>query len=990
MKPERWHLIDQILDGALEREGNQRKAFLEEACSGDVSLRKEVESLIQADERVKSFIESPALEQTARTVAQTRVQSSLAGQEIGFYKILSLLGRGGMGEVYLAQDTNLHRKVALKFLTEQFTQDDERLAQFRREARLLASLNHASIAAIHGLEESGGVRFLVLELVEGETLAQRLSRGPLPVEEALAVSRQIAEGLEAAHESGVIHRDLKPANVKITPDGTVKILDFGLAKAAETGGSEAANSRSLTMEATREGIVLGTAAYMSPEQARGQAVDKRTDIWSFGLLLFEMLTGKGMYADKSLTETIAAVIHQEPNLEQLPEDTPQKIRDLLERCLRKDSRMRLRDMGDARITIDEYLRGEGTPEERLVPLTAPPAWRSLVPWAVVPILVILAGAFRPDAPLTEKPVSRWQIPLEQGQVLGSFRRGVAFSPDGTLLAFVSAADASFSSPRKIHVRSLDGWTTVPLELGGYGVQPFFSPDGKWLGFHGSADYEKGGEVWKLKKVPLDGGPATTICDCRESYGASWGSDDTIVFACSGGARVLWRVSAAGGEPEPITELDEEAHEINHRLPHLLPGAKAVLFTVMRYHNWAWDRAQIAVQSLETGERRVLVESGVDGRYVPTGHLVFVREATLMAAPFDLASLKLRGDPVPVLEGVTQSIHAGNSRLNTAAAQFAFSGTGSLAYVAGSVFPESKAKVVRVDRDGKVKPTNLDRASYSFVRFSPDNSEALVNTLYKKAKILSYDFDRGTSTLETLEGSGSHPLWSLDGKGFVFSSDRDGSPNLYWKSVQSDGEIERLTVSPYADHAVSWNQDGSKLAFLRLGEKKSAGIWILQMKGNRSAERFPAGGDFKEHPEFSPDGRWLAYVSDETGSREVYVAPYAGPGRRERISTNGGTSPAWTKGGKELVYWDGRKMWAVEIAPQGSDLNPGKPFALFTGRYQIVNPVRGYDVTRDGQRFLMVLSEPSEGGYENRKEFFGNRVDIVVNWFEELERLVPTD
>ncbi len=988
MKPERWQRIDQILDGALEREGNQRKAFLEEACSGDASLRQEVESLIQADERVKSFIESPALEQRARTVAQTRVQSSLAGQEIGFYKILSLLGRGGMGEVYLAQDTNLHRKVALKFLTEQFTQDDERLARFRREARLLASLNHPSIAAIHGLEESGGVRFLVLELVEGETLSQRRSRGPLPVDEALDVSRQIAEGLEAAHESGVIHRDLKPANIKITPDGTVKILDFGLAKAAETGGSEAANSRSLTMEATREGIVLGTAAYMSPEQARGQVVDKRTDIWSFGLLLFEMLTGKGMYADKSLTETIAAVIHQEPSLEDLPGDTPERIRDLLERCLRKDPRMRLRDMGDARITIDECLRGEATLEEPLVPLTPPPLRRRLVPWAVVPILVILAAGFRPDVSAPEKLVSRWEIPVGKGKLLNHFfRRGVALSPDGTRLAFVSATDASWEARGKVYIRSFNQWNSA-VALADNSAMPFFSPDGNWLGVITDPEDDS---PKKMVKHPLDGGPPITICDCPVPNGASWSSDGTVILACRPQTG-LSRVSASGGEPEQITELDRETQEVSHRLPHVLPNGKAVLFTVLRY-NPHRGRSDIAVQSFETGAKKVLIEDGADARYVPTGHLVFARDATLMAASFDLASLTLTGPPIPILEGVSQAIHVYNQGLETRAAQFDFSDTGSLAYIAGSSYPEARFPVVWVDRSGAVEALDVEPAQYVAVRLSPDSKQALLSTNHKTQDIWIQDLTRGARPRETFEGHNLNPIWKPDGSGFAFSSSRTGPPNLFWKSLESTAEVEHLIPSPHNREPGSWSPDGTKLAFVQWKAETRWGydIWILSMDGSGSAEPF-LQESFKEfHPAFSPDGRWLAYTSDESGRYEVYVRPYPGPGSRIQISTSGGWGPAWSGDGRELFYRSvpsRKKMLAVEIEVSGSSLKPGKPAFLFEGKYMSMNPIRSYDVAPDGQRFLMI-PYGGEGNQARVDAYFGNKVSVIVNWFEELERLVPT-
>ena len=803
MRRERWQQIDQILDEALQKERSQRKAFLDEACSGDASLRQEVESLLEAGEQAEGFIEAPALEEAAQAIAQNQVQS-MVGREIGSYRILSLLGTGGMGEVYLAEDTNLPRKVALKFLTEQFGQDDGRLARFQREARLLASLNHPNIAAIHGLEETDGVRYLVLELVEGQTLAEQIAEGPIPVKDALRVALEIAQALEAAHEKGIIHRDLKPANVKITLEGEVKVLDFGLAKAIETELSEQAeaNSSLLTMEATLEGTVLGTVAYMSPEQARGQVLDKRTDIYSFGVVLLEMLIGKGMYAGRSLTETLAAVIHQEPGLEDLPQDTPREIRELLQRCLRKDAGIRLRDMGDARITIAECLGGSTkTIGEVLLPAPTRPLWRRLTPWATVPLLAIAAWFLRFDPPPPEQPVSRFQIPLAKDQVLNHyFRQGVALSPNGNDLAFVSGQKRQSKEDlstawrqfwghrtRKVSLWSLEQGKATPLADTSKSAHPFFSPGGKWLGVYSNR---------KLKKLPLEGGPSTTICDCPGSpYGVSWSIDDTIVFNC--GEEGLSRVSASGGEPEQITELDKEAGEVSHRLPHVLPGGEAVLFTVVRHRTIPvdWGLAQIVVRELETGRTRVLIEGGSDGRYVPTGHLVFAREGTLMAAPFDLPSLALTGPAVPVLEGVSHAIHTANAERETGTAQFAFSDSGSLAYIGGSIFPEQKRQVVWVDRDGNVEPTGIEPGAYAVVRLSPDGSKVLLSRGYTSFDIWTHDLTRNTRTRQTFEGSNDYPIWPPHGTRFTFKSDRLGPETLFWKPVDGDGAAERLIPTP---------------------------------------------------------------------------------------------------------------------------------------------------------------------------------------------------
>ena len=837
----------------------------------------------------------------------------MIGQTISHYKITAKLGEGGMGAVYRATDTRLGREVALKILPEKFVRDRQRMARFQREAEVLASLNHPHISIIHGLEESGDVRALVLELVEGLTVGERIAQGPIPVEESLQMALEIAQALEAAHEKGIIHRDLKPANVKITLEGAVKVLDFGLAKALETELSEQelASSPTLTMEAMQEGMILGTAAYMSPEQARGKVVDKRTDIWSFGLLLVEMLTGQGMYAGKSLTVTIAAVIHQTPSLDELPTETPRKIRELLERCLRKDSRMRLRDIGDARITIDECLSASASSIEKVL-LAEPkrPLWQRLAPWMAVPLLAAMVWSAKPDPAISEKRVSRWEISLDEGHVVDhGYLRGVAFSPDGSRVAYVAGnpfLDPDRQTVREnphIYLRSLDRWS-AERPSDDITWMPFFSPDGEWLGAMSRFDDGSGAT---LKKYPLAGGPPTTICDCPQPFGASWASNGTIVFACEPTSG-LWRVSDSGGEPEQITELDEEAGEVSHRLPHVLPGGKALLFTVLRSSATYVEQSgvEIVVQSLETEERKVLIEGGSDPRYVPSGHLVFARDATLWAAAFDLEGLALIGPEAPVLEGVSQALYTLAAANDTGAAQFAFSNSGSLAYVGGLVFPESKREFVWVGRDGEEEEdlVSVEPARYHRPRLSPDGTRIAYDTSHKKKQIWTYDLERHTRTLQTLEGLNSTPIWSPDGTALAFSSRRKGPENLFLKAVDSVSEAEHLIPSPNDQTPGSWSPDGKELAYVEIKPDTvwDIDIWILPMD-SRAARPF-AQTRFREmFPEFSPDGRWLAYVSDESGRREVYVQPYPGPGKKQVISNNTGHQPAWAKTdrGLELIY-----------------------------------------------------------------------------------------
>ena len=918
----------------------------------------------------------------------------MIGQTISHYEITSKLGEGGMGAVYRAKDTRLGREVALKVLPEQFARDRQRMGRFQREAEILASLNHPHISMIHGLEEEGEIRVLVLELVEGPTLAERIRESPIPLEEFLRMALEIAQALETAHEKGIIHRDLKPANVKITPEGVAKVLDFGLAKAPEADlvPPELANSERLTLEETQEGLVLGTAAYMSPEQARGQAVDKRTDICSFGLVLFEMLTGKGLYAGKGLTETLAAVIHEEPRLKELPRDTPWTIRKLLERCLRKDPRMRLRDMGDARIAIQECLDGDAvTANEILVPSGALSWWQRLVPWSAVPILAVLAWVVGSDPLVSEKPVSRFQMEVDKNETLDNgFRHGVAVSPDGSHLAFVAKSRAA-SSKYKVYLRQLDQWETTPIEADGDLRQPFFSPDGKWLGVHWRSE-----DGHKLKKYPLDGGQPTTICDHNMiPFGASWGPDGTIVFAAGAGGG-LWRVSDAGGEPEQITEVDEDAGETSHRLPHLLPGGKEMLFTVRRSITRDWSKAEITVQSLETGERRVLLRGASDARYVRTGHLVFVQEATLMAVPFDLPSLALTGPAVPVLERVSHSIYTFSSRSETGAAQFAFSTDGILAYIGGSVWPEFRHQVVWVDRKGQVESLGLEPAFYQFPRLSPDGSRIALNKMYKSPSVWVYDLARRGFSKQTYEGFEIFPIWAPDGESLAFASPVDGRINLLHRPVDIPGEGKLLIGSEYSQFPSSWAKDGTHLAFVsfvRNSQGESHDILILTMEGSGSTQPFAQTKFDEQYPAFSPDGRWLAYVENKDGKQQVYVRSWREPGRTFQISIDGGRAPTWAGNSRELFYQvvnkgETQKMMAVEIRSSGNGLSPGMPVFLFQGPYSSPGPIRSYDVHPDGQRFLMVQYDKTIDDLE--EEFFGSRVSVVLNWFEELKRLVPTN
>ena len=727
---------------------------------------------------------------------------------------------------------------------------------------------------------------------------------------------------------------------------------------------------------------------MSPEQARGQKVDRRSDIWAFGCVLYELLTGGKSFDGDTVTDILGAIIHTEPHWEALPEETPWAIRRLLQRCLEKDPHQRLHDIADARIEISAVLSETAA----LAALPVPdPGTKSFWRRPLSPVLIAAGSATLLTLLIVwilspgqvSLPGLRYEITLGKGELLNhDLRHGVDLSPDGTHLAFASSESVDLSSERKIHVQSLVQWESkITLPEVGLVAQPFFSPDGKWLGYwRGSKDVSER----KLKKFPLEGGPPTTICDCAKPFGASWGPDGTIVFAC-GESSGLWRVSASGAEPEQITELDREAGEVSHRLPHVLPDGKSVLFTVVKYRTIPvdWTKAQIVIQSLETGERKILQEGGSDGRYVPTGHLVFAREATLMAAPFDLSSLALTGSPVRVLEGVSHVIYTYLSFLETGAAQFAFSTSGSLAYLSGSVWPEFEHQLVWVDRDGHEEPLGLEPAHYSSLRLSPDGSKVALNKMYKNPSIWVYDLTRGTLAPQTFEGFDAFPAWAPDGESFAFLSFLDGQSRVAHRLADSPGKAEFLS-----DHGIpaSWSRQGSHLAFLQ-----SSDIWTLSPEDSGSKQRFMQTKFREEYPQFSPDGRWLAYVSDKSGRREVYVQRYPGPGGEIRISTDGGRAPTWAGNGRELFYQvkDEGKMMAVEVEISGDQLIPDKPVVLFQGPYTMPNPIRSYDVRPDGQHFLMVRFDEA-GSTLRQREYFGNTVKIVQNWFEELEGLTPTD
>ena len=960
MDPERWKQIEQIYHAALERKESQRSVFLQEACGGDSALRQEVESLLAHQQEAEDFIEAPALEVAAQGLAEDQAQSLIGGQ-LGSYKILSLLGEGGMGKVYRAQDTKLEREVAVKALPPEFSREPQRLARFEREAKLLASLNHPNIAAIYGLEEAEGVRFLSLELVEGETLAERVAKGPLPVEEALEVCRQIAEGVEAAHEKGVIHRDLKPANVKITPEGKVKILDFGIAKALEGESAVADLSQPDTL--TRTGVILGTAAYMSPEQARGKPVDKRADIWAFGCVLYELLAGKRLFERETVNDTLAKVLEGEPDWKILPGATPWRILELLRRCLTKDAHNRLRDIAHVRIEIKLALTEPVTVQPTGDFAQAAP--QSKLPWVAALILAVITGVavwnLKPTEP---QPVTaRFYHELPEGQAFTSTGRPlVEVSPDGSKFVYVANGQP--------YLRNLDDMAARPIQGTVGATTPFFSPDGEWVAYWSRPDSQ-------IKKIATIGGAAVTLCDATNPFGASWGSDDTILYGQYEG---IMRVSANGGAPELIipTEASEQVHG-----PQMLPGGEWVLFTLTSASGTArWDEAQIVVQSLDSGERKILWEGGSDARYVPTGHLVNALEDVLFALPFDLASLEVSGRPVSIVEGVRRAIGPGGPELNTASANYGFSDRGTLIYVPGPAVGVRRILAL-VDREGAVEPLGAPPGAYVDPRLSPDGRRLAVTIREENSDVWVYDLGRRTFSRLTFDPRVDEtPIWTPDGKWVTFAAGMGGVRNLLRRLADGSGEEEQLVTLQEHAHPNSWSPDGQVLVF-GMGPTGTAseGIWLLPLEGDRKPTLFLKTPFNVYASRLSPDGHWIAYASNESGRSEIYVQPFPGLGRKWQISTDGGGHAVWARNGRELFYRNGDRMMLVEVTTQ-PNFAPGSPKALFEG--QFFTPAAGntaYDVAPDGQHFLMIQHVESEQVV--------TQIHVVLNWFEELKRLVPT-
>jgi eukaryotic-like serine/threonine-protein kinase len=874
----------------------------------------------------------------------------LIGQTLSHYRITAALGAGGMGEVYRATDTSLGRDVAIKVLPPEVAGDPERLARFRREAHLLASLNHPGIAAIHGIEEAGGQPFLVLELVEGEDLKQRLERGPLAVDEALEVAKQIAEALEEAHDKGIVHRDLKPANVKLTPDARVKVLDFGLAKAyavdaASGGAPDLSHSPTLANTGTQAGLILGTAAYMSPEQARGGPVDKRADIWAFGVVLLEMLTGRNAFSDATVSDTLASVLKSSPDLASLPAEVPPNVRRVLERCLRKNLKERVRDIGDVLLDLrgPTESTGTGPPPRPAGDRSATARWLALgalIGGGLVAVLAWILGGIA-----THRAPSR-TIRLEAAAPAGTrLERGLDLSPDGSAIAF-AARDAQGQTA--VWIRSLDALEARRLS-GTEGARlPFWSPDGRSVGFFTSR---------QLMAVDLVGGAprriAETDQDADNARGGAWSKDGTIVFAPNFTGPLL-RVPADGsGPPAPATKLEEG--QGTQRFPHFLPDGRHFLFYASP--GSGIEPGELRLGELGSLETRRLVEASSTAIYVPTGHLVFARGSTMLARPFDTARLEFVGEPVSI--GIEIPTGSSVSGLRSIAA----SRGGTLAYRAD---PSSATDLVWVDREGHElgrigKPGSWQLAP----RISPDGRRVLVGAYaagsVNAGNLWLLDAKRGVGTPLTFDASDdSFAIWSPDGRRVAFERAKSQDTfGLYLLSVDAPQDVKEL-VAPEGSGYLEpdcWTPDGTRVLFTRRGTAATGSdILIVGVDGGAEPQAW-LGTPFNElHADVSPDGRWVAYASDIGGSFNVYVKPLAGAGTPWQVSTGGGTSPRFSPRGDEVFYRSpADEIMAAPVSVSGGRFSSGPPVPLFGAG--ITDEQRDYDVTPDGTRFI--LARPAD-------------------------------
>ena len=932
-----WDRVEEIFAAALAHDAAARADYLESACDGDPGLRAEVEALLDAHLRANEMTFKVEVPPEAVPLVSALHPASLVGQKLDRFLVESYLGGGGMGEVYQARDTRLGRTVALKIASGHFSD------RFEREAQAIAALNHPNICTLHDV----GPNYLVMELVQGPTLADRIAKGPIPLGDALRIATQIADAMEAAHEKGIVHRDLKPANVKITLSGEVKVLDFGLAKVAPDAGLPTLHNPL----ATQRGFLLGTAAYMSPEQARGEPVDRRADIWAFGVMLYEMLTGTPAFQGKSTREVLEQITTSAPNLDSLPDS----VRPIVARCLEKDPAKRWRSIMDVRFILE---MPPPAAARAVRPFRTPVLFIGLALLVVFIAAFLLVNRWKP-AP---RPWMRLSVDMGPDATAGTHLTA-AISPDGSRLVFPTRAP---DGKQRLSLRRLDQTSSVALEGTEEGVDPFFSPDGKWIGFFA------GGQ---MKKVSSEGGAPVVLCNAVAPRGARWGKDGYIVAALRGRGG-LSLVPEGGGAPITLTELS--ANDITHRWPQILPDGDAVLYTA---HTSAaqYDDARIEALSRKTGKRTTLVSGAYFGRYLPSGHLLYVRQGILMAAPFDPDRLEIRGAPVPLLDDVATDS-------STAAAQFDFSPAGTFIY--RSAKGPGAWIVDWLDSSGVMQPLIPAPGAYLGPKFSPDGAR-LAFSVYsgKGPEIYARDLARGTMTRITFGGQSSlGPVWTPDGKHIVFYFSVSGGYAIGW--VRSDGAGEARTLLKSRNFIVpySFSPDGRRLAYYEQDAQTNRDLWILPLDLGNGEDPRPGEPQpflrtaFNElDPVLSRDGRWIMYASDESGRMEVYVRPFPGPGGKWQISSDGGEFSFWAPNGRDLFYetLDNRIM-LVPFTARGGSFLAGKP-VIWSSQPILGLPYSNLDLHPDGKRFA-VFPRP-----ENSQSL---HLALLLNFLDEVARRVP--
>ena len=909
----------------------------------------------------------------------------MIGKKLGSYEITAKLGEGGMGEVFRATDSRLKRDVAIKVLPAAFTEDKERLARFEREAQLLAQLNHANIAQIYGLETSGATHALVMELVPGPTLAERLEAGPLSLAEGLSFALQIAQALEEAHEKGIVHRDLKPQNVKAPSEGKAKVLDFGLAKAmdATSGAASAAelarsptimNSPTLTaVHGTQLGVILGTAAYMAPEQARGSAVDKRADIWAFGVVFYEMLTGASLFAAETVSDTLAGVLRAEIDLAKLPETTPPAIRQLLRRCLERNPKNRLHDIADARIVLEEVLAGKSDAPPAAAAVAAGrsrPAWWSVAAVAGALALGWTGGQWLSRSRALPGPEMRFSLALP-----GDWKYAdadvplLAISPDGRRRA-VTAVNAG--GTHAILVGEVDKIEWRVLAGTGSAQAPFFSPDGSWIGYFGDG---------RLRRIPFDGGPFQDLAKVgNQVRGGTWLPDGTIVYSPDAG-EALWRIGEDGGEPQPLTQLRGEREERTHRWPDRLPGGKAVLFTVdNRKTTEFYDDADIEAVTVATGERKTVLRGSSAARYLEPGILVFARGGALFATRFDPATLEIQGSPAPVMQEVATNIASG-------AVQFDLSASGALLWAPGGASLAGSLPVW-IDRQGARSAPLSPVATNNQLALSPDGKRlALIERDSPKSDLWILDLERGSRSRLTFDGDIADPTWTADGRRIAYDRTGgagQGGADIYWKAADGSGEAELLVSGPELTFPGSFSPDGRYLAFDRAAPGTSNGdVWIQSLDSAREQQAVVATEAQEFNGRFSPDGRWIAYLASADGRTELFVRPFPTGAGKWQVSTAGAIEQNWSADGTELFFRNAGTLFRVAVGKPGAGgaFVASSPERVASG-FRPGDNVRTYSPAPDGKRFAALP------GYETAETTV--QVNLALHWDREVRRLLKLD